>query len=220
MNIIPLPYLPIFEFHLENENIINQSFNELISKDIEWIISDDRDPNSVKIGYIDNKKRIPVYSETLWPWLQECIDKVGMEVFKRDVKFKICDNWLVRSTYLNRSQIHAHSSSTFSGIFYFTDNESAKTVFHFNNTYIENESPKLPYNKYINEFSVTSKRGKLIIFPSGLHHSITANKVKSPERYTLAFNVYATGVIGPVETGFLNIYVKDSESRHREYFNN
>jgi hypothetical protein len=149
--------------------------------------------------------------ERLFLWLQECVNKVSEYRFGVSNQ-TICDAWITKTTFSERSKIHYHSYSVLSGLLYLNDS-TTETIFY-------------PTDYFFDKFSTTGmfkckdnteplkyvpNTGTLIIFPSYLVHKISVHKSKNT-RYTLAFNTFFEGNVSETDT------LKLSLSINKNYF--
>jgi uncharacterized protein (TIGR02466 family) len=123
-------------------------------------------------------------------------------IFKNNVfkytynDFKLTTSWITKSNPGKQSNYHNHNNCMYSGVFYInTDNTSGDISFHDYSVkrfelnveeYNFNNASEIKFNPYNN---------LLILFPSELHHKILINK-SDTIRYSLAFNLVPTGLLG------------------------
>lgn len=113
-------------------------------------------------------------------------------------KLDICNSW-GNITGLGQSiRFHKHSNSYISGSFYLTEG----SAFVFHNFHGENLFSMMPamtagQENYRGQqsFLINPKPGRLILFPSGLHHSVLPSQ-ETKKRYSIAFNTMPVGRIG------------------------
>ncbi len=121
-------------------------------------------------------------------------------------KLDICNSW---GNIIERGQsirFHRHSNSYISGSFYLTDG----SPFNILNTMNENLFGIMPemeknHDNYrsFESFSINPIPGRLIIFPSGLHHQVLpSDSIES--RYSIAFNAIPIGKIG-IPTNYIQL---------------
>jgi uncharacterized protein (TIGR02466 family) len=123
----------------------------------------------------------------------------------KNINFKILNSWANRHSPGDLAHVHHHSNSILSGvIFVITPEDSGNLRFHKNpmiptlwTTTIELDLDANAEKHIINSntFDIKPGRGKCVIFPSHVSHSVTKNLSKQ-DRYTLAFNVFVEGPIG------------------------
>ena len=112
-------------------------------------------------------------------------------------EIEICNSW---GNVIEQGQsihFHRHVNSYISGAFYLT--EGSPFVFHnFAHESLFSVMPALiKEDNYRSRTSLTvpPKPGRLIMFPSGLQHSVLPSQVPS-KRYSIAFNTMPLGRIG------------------------
>lgn len=196
--ITPLFSTPIYSSLLDLNYDINDA---VISAEYERVIADN--------GYMSKNKNL--LNEVKLSGLRISIiksisefmhDIIGID---RSIQFKIINSWANKHVSNDFAHAHHHSNSFLSGVlFVITPPDSGNLRFHknpliptFNNQIItldlDNSAPKHLIN--LDTWDIKPGRGKLIIFPSHLTHSVTKNLVDQ-ERYTIAFNVFVSGTLG------------------------
>jgi uncharacterized protein (TIGR02466 family) len=125
-------------------------------------------------------------------YLKNIIDPVN------DVKLYITQSWL---NYTQQGQFHhehAHPNSIISGVFYFNAVKEHDKIWFYKNQF--RDIKILPnWNHYNAEswwFEVET--GMLVMFPSYLRHKVPIT-TGDHTRISLAFNTFATGIIGQEE---------------------
>ena len=111
-------------------------------------------------------------------------------------KFEITTSWFTKTIKNESSAFHNHNNCMLSGILYLqTDENTGKIGF-------QNFNDKR-YKLVPDEHTVTNSDaiyyipndGLLLLFPSEVHHKVEKNE-SHIERYSLAFNLMPTGLIG------------------------
>ena len=118
------------------------------------------------------------------------------DVMKYTNEFEITTSWFTKATKGQSSNFHNHSNCMMSGVLYLQTNEnSGNIVFeNFNNERFALHSEE--YNVFNSpRWSLKPEDGLLVIFPSEVHHKIAENK-SDTTRYSLAFNLTPTGLLG------------------------
>jgi hypothetical protein len=209
MKEIELPSDFIYEFRCD-EKLIDNYLEEIKKADIDWKVISHRENFDSSINDLASHGYSFPKNKNLEIWLSKCVNQVSSKYFK-DVNLKICDMWLTKSKFGQKSKTHLHSCSFFSGLLYFQNCKSS-TEFVIPNTF---------YNKYRELFtgvisedikektiSITPEKGKLIIWPSYIPHKISLHKQEFT-RYTLAFNTFIDGSISNMSTMKLSLSVSD-----------
>ena len=125
----------------------------------------------------------------------------------KNITFNFQSSWLNRMDPGEHISTHSHKNSLVSGVYYMQDTNSAinflKGSQHLNTwpTTVEPATNDKIHNQYtIDHFSVYPKAGDLLIFPSHLEHNVERN-IDNNYRYSLAFNLFASGTIGTDSIG-------------------
>ena len=221
----PLASTFVYEFNIDT-NLVDRALEDILKKPTSVTSSNQLTQHRTQILFHKNNDNnfTPIFHKELFTQLQNCIDQV-CELHFSQGKLAICDSWLTRTYFGEKSEMHSHSFSIFSGVLYCTEHYRAPTLF---------ELEDLFYKKYEKLFHNTikpqthqllshPKKGKLLIFDSQIRHGIlhNVNKNKSgfwrPDapRYTIAFNTWFTGQIGPARTARLTSNVVDVEQQNQ-----
>jgi len=185
--------VPIYEFQLENEKLIEEIYNQAV--ETEFI------KNSSNM--ISDHKFF--YHERLFDWFDQCIEQVKKIYFIDEISLPIVSSWFNKSSKLERHHIHRHPNSVLSGIFYLTSHDKSETIFYYDTPYFQLGNTDLFLtSKYLKNslaerpFTITGKvqpkKGKLLLFPSSIHHGTRPN-IDSHDRYTISFNTFFSGKI-------------------------
>lgn len=123
----------------------------------------------------------------------------------KNINFKIINSWANRHKPGDYAQLHHHANSIISGVvFVITPENSGNLRFHKNPIIptLWTSTVKLDLDEHaekhiinLETFDVKPGRGKCILFPSHLSHSVTKN-LSIQDRYTIAFNVFVEGTVG------------------------
>ena len=130
-------------------------------------------------------------------WLEDCIEIVRSEQNYECEKLSITQMWGSIGGYKSWHQTHTHNYSIISGVFYVTDS-NAKTWLS-----VPSMWDRLNHSMPVSRHSITdpsskiaSEKGKLIIFPSSLTHSVDEHMDPNNDRYTMSFNTFPSGEVG------------------------
>lgn len=124
----------------------------------------------------------------------------------KNVNFKIINSWINIHKKGDWSQSHLHKNSCFSGVYYLNVPENSGNI-SFDKTIVLNNlsTSTISYDydeaNYINADKVKFKveEGLILFFPSTIYHNVDkSNSVE--ERYSLAFNFFADGLVGKDES--------------------
>jgi uncharacterized protein (TIGR02466 family) len=118
---------------------------------------------------------------------------------KKEIDFTFLNSWIIKHSPKDYANIHDHGNSILSGVYYLkVPKNSGDIQFFKNDTNYNICTPTiaLEYNEYDNincrYWTIKSTEGHIILFPSLLKHSVTANFSKDI-RYSLSFNVFVKG---------------------------
>lgn len=137
--------------------------------------------------------------------LERCMEM--SRAYSHQVKqIEICNSWGNVVSHGQSIRFHKHVNSYISGSFYLTEG----AAFSFHNFLGENLfsmmpalEPGEPNYRSQQSFVIRPKPGRLILFPSGLHHSVM-NSDDTLKRYSIAFNTIPVGSIGSA-TNMMNL---------------
>ena len=123
--------------------------------------------------------------------VRHVMDQLGYD------EYSIFTSWLTYTTSTFRHGFdHMHCNSFISGIVYLTNNCSPILFRHPMPWRWSSGAPDTNKGTLAsNQFSLTPKKGDIVIFPSHVHHIILPHKNPEP-RCSIAFNVIPTGKYG------------------------
>jgi uncharacterized protein (TIGR02466 family) len=121
-------------------------------------------------------------------------------VMKYTNEFEITTSWFTMSTKGQSSNFHNHNNCMMSAVLYLQTNENSGNIIFEN---FSNSRFALHIEEY-NVFNspqwfLKPEDGLLVIFPSEVHHKIVENE-SDTTRYSLAFNLIPTGLLGVEST--------------------
>ena len=120
-------------------------------------------------------------------------NELNNEIFKYDNEFIITTSWFTHTKNDKFGNFHNHSNSMFSGVFYFTDDNSSIKFQNFNKNTCFNIIPK-EFNVYnSSSWEVKPPKGTILLFPSELYHYVN---ISNNDRKSLAFNIVPVGEYG------------------------
>jgi len=136
--------------------------------------------------------------------IQKHIDYFVHEVIgaTRDQRWEITTSWLNKAPPGGKHDLHWHSNSMISGVWYpKVPANSGAICFHkerghtnlWRDTFCIDSGKDTEYNS---DMGISPENNTLLLFPSLLNHSVLENLSKE-NRYSLAFNVFPRGIIGP-----------------------
>tara|TARA_B100000497_G_C7600004_1_gene360574 strand:+ start:65 stop:688 length:624 start_codon:yes stop_codon:yes gene_type:complete len=130
-----------------------------------------------------------------------------------DTDFQIVTSWLTKTEKEGTSIMHCHKNSFYSGVLYFKTIKDVAPIEFCNmsvdpGSYMIN-TPPLELQSSINASSwqINPVENQLVFFPSHLFHRINNHQSDEP-RYSLAFNIIPTGVIGDSDSRVNIINIK------------
>lgn len=123
-------------------------------------------------------------------------DFMHNEMKYNENNFKLTTSWVAKTLPGNISHWHNHNNCFYSGVLYIdTVEDSGEIKF----TTFENRRNNLIVSEYneLNsvEFYVFPNNCRIILFPAEVYHQVAKNNSKQ-DRYSIAFNIIPTGVIG------------------------
>ena len=146
-------------------------------------------------------------------FILESLDMYADTVLGTKQKLSITQGWIQRNPYGSFTHEHTHANSLISGVFYFRNEEHASITFTKN----EPNRIRAPIHKHTrlssDAFQFKPLSGDVILFPSGLRHSVPVN-VKQESRYCLAFNAFCFNELG-VEGESTHLTFKDINEQRR-----
>ena len=210
MNAIQISNSALYEFH-STQSLVDEVYHQILNTTLSY---GNNTPPGEKIdsysmnGYVLTEAGLTFFhNENLFNWFNDCLRQVASQHFSRN-HIQICDLWIMKQTFGERSARHIHTNSIFSGLYYLTDQESSETVFYFDDPVYNFFSPfydtlvkQKPYT-YISK----PKAGKLLIWPSYLPHSVNVLKEKNT-RYSISFNTMLSGLISGDRTGYCDVRI-------------
>ena len=217
----------LYEFHCDNQ-LTDEVLKDIKTKEIHYLKSQPHNtkvPNNYgMVGYMDKNYQIPYYHEKLFDWFQECVDKVIADTIP-NTNLIISDSWVTKLNFgQHASNVHVHSNSVCSGLFYLTTHKKSYTNFYPKNSIAECmtfESNSFVQNNSLHDensvYMSYPESGKLLIFPSSLAHNVSVHNEPNI-RHTIAFNTYYQGRFGEPTT-YLQIKVKSVKEIYEDFIN-
>ena len=188
MGILPIPV-----YKTERELNISESESEEIKSIIEEGVHDRLGNLRSDNSYIfDNKlKKIKEFCDQhIKIYAKEIIDP------KKELNFYITQSWLNITKPGGSHFRHWHPNSIISGVFYVSTVEDDTICFFKDRDLkvMQIESNVNAYNTHV--WGVSVNNNTLVLFPSGLEHSVERNEKASSDRISISFNVFMKGTIG------------------------
>ena len=120
-------------------------------------------------------------------------NELNNEIFKYDNEFIITTSWFTHTKDGKFGNFHNHSNSMFSGVFYFTDDNSSIKFQNFNKNTSFNIIPK-EFNVFnSSSWEIKPPKGTILLFPSEVYHYVN---ISNKDRKSLAFNIVPVGEYG------------------------
>ncbi len=183
--------LPIFSKPIFVTNI-NFDFKEVLQEvknvEFEKIITSDYFPTASSVSKSTKILDNPIFKPLQKLILEKFKEYVYDHLRYYDYKFTIKDSWLTKTSFNEKSEIHNHRNSNFSGVLYLqTKNSDAEITFLDLSKRGQIFEPK-ENNIYNSEiWKIPVQDNNLIFFPAEVHHKISINK-KHAERISLAID--------------------------------
>ena len=123
----------------------------------------------------------------------------------------VSDSWIIRQKATDSYETpfhrkHNHSFAWLTGIIYLSDTPNG-TVLHPDK---DIDHPLLPFAWNLkptehnsNHWEIEAKKGRVVIFPAQMYHSIV-NNMDGDVRYTLPFNLWPYGMVNNENSAILN----------------
>ena len=146
--------------------------------------------------YVLEEKRFKFLKDEL----MKAFYSFASDVMRYSNKFEITTSWFTKSIPGQSSNSHNHNNCMFSAVLYLQTSENCGNIIFMDSGDRRYNLVKNDYNLYNStEWGVKPVDGLLVIFPSEVNHKIAKNK-SDTTRYSLAFNLVPTGLIGNLDT--------------------
>ena len=170
----------------EQYKVIDEVCNSLSFK----LTDDDKNANST------SRERNVLKKDKLNFLKKMILDKfneLNNDVYKYDNEFIITTSWFTHTKDGKFGNFHNHSNSMFSGVFYFTDDNSSIKFQNFNKNTSFNIIPK-EFNVFnSSSWEIKPPKGTILLFPSEVYHYVN---ISNKDRKSLAFNIVPVGEYG------------------------
>jgi len=193
---VVIPLFPSVLFSTKLEGDYTEIYDEIITS-FNFIST-----NATQHTYISDGYRVLDYYPDLRQQVFNQFIFFKNEVMKwYNTDFQIITSWLTKTEKDGTSLMHCHKNSFYSGVLYFKTIKDIAPI-EFCNTSVDPGSwmintPPKELQSPINAESwvIHPEENQLIFFPSHLFHRVNNHQSDEP-RYSLAFNIIPTGVIG------------------------
>ena len=170
----------------EQYKVIDEVCNSLSFK----LTDDDKNANSTSIERNVLKKDKLNFLKKM---ILDKFNELNNDVYKYDNEFIITTSWFTHTKDGKFGNFHNHSNSMFSGVFYFTDDNSSIKFQNFNKNTSFNIIPK-EFNVYnSSSWEIKPPKGTILLFPSEVYHYVN---ISNRDRKSLAFNIVPVGEYG------------------------
>jgi uncharacterized protein (TIGR02466 family) len=186
MKITHILPLPIYEFHCD-ENLTNKVLSDIETSN--WIENKN-----------NNRSETDLYSDAnLLQWFESCLSEAKNELgLPKKLELDITSCWINKTTKLQTHHQHHHQNSFLSGLFYLSDGHiGGETEFFTENIWWKNFAWFMPRDNQMRRkisHRIIAQKGRLILFPSSLAHSVRA-LIDNSCRYTISFNTFFSGIV-------------------------
>tara|TARA_R100001086_G_scaffold109152_2_gene55340 strand:- start:4408 stop:5025 length:618 start_codon:yes stop_codon:yes gene_type:complete len=193
---------------LQTQIPITQNINSFINKQETKTIEPARNGITSKDNYILDNKKLAMLKKQILHEIN--FYKENILCVRKDINLYIKNSWIIIHKTNHFSHAHFHLNSFLSGILYIKTPANSGDITFYNNYSRSSLLPLLniPFEKY-NEYNSSNwtipvNEGKLLLFPSGLQHSVP-NNFSENTRISLAFNVLIKGDLKESEISHLNL---------------
>ena len=189
---------------------LNIDTKKIVSILEEYDFHDAGDPNWRKVDNISSQSdNLYVLKDKRFKFLKDELMKefhlFTSDIMKYPNKFEITTSWFTKATKGQSSTCHNHNNCILSGVLYLQTNENSGDISF--KDFVDKRY--VMRTKEYNELNSIAWRikpadGLLIIFPSEVYHKVEENE-SDITRYSLAFNVVPTGLIGYGDSQHMHI---------------
>tara|TARA_R100000742_G_C4265140_1_gene83130 strand:+ start:640 stop:1251 length:612 start_codon:yes stop_codon:yes gene_type:complete len=163
--------------------------------------------SSFKYNYTSNSAKMSANYRILenYPILNNLLLNKFYEFIKEsnlnyDNEFIITTSWITKLEKNQRSQIHLHKNSFYSGVYYFEDeydSDCGNLCLYNPLTQLSDFDLRPPrFNDFnCSSFEIYPSPRRLVLFPSYIQHQIYQN-INNKTRHSLAFNIIPIGKYG------------------------
>lgn len=208
--IVPLFSSPIL---ISKINIDNEDFNNALMYIESIDFNQCFDSDGHKNGFISVNQRLLNEFQMLKikNSIEQKLKEYLFDYLKLDKNLSIkhqC-SWAVKHGYGDKSHIHRHSNSLFSGVLYFKipHNSGNYLTFYNNQSSFSTSTINLSFEEYnwynSNEWKFYVEEKTILIFPSHVYHKAPISE-SYDNRYCISFNYFINGEI-KIDTRYINL---------------
>jgi len=207
--VVPLFSKPLYE------NVLNIDTKKIVPmlKDYKFRLAGGKGPLRDAANISSISINLHVLDDKKFKFLKDKIMKefylYASDVMKYTNEFEITTSWFTMSTKGQSSNPHSHNNCMISGVLYLQTNENSGNI-SFNDFNNKRYDLLIEEHNLFNstEWRIPPVDGLLLFFPSEVHHKFQENK-SDDTRYSLAFNLVPTGLIGnPTNDSHVKIKVE------------
>ena len=195
--------------------LLVRSYKEDFKKEFKYIRNVDYKGQQVTGAFRSQDSYILKHPELLKikEFILESLDMYTDVVLRTKQKLSITQAWVQRNPNATFTHEHTHANSLISGVFYFRNEDHAAITFTKDS--VARIRPSIHEFTRLNSDSFTFKplSGDVVLFPSGLRHSVPVN-IKKESRYSLAFNSFCFSELG-AENNSTHLNFKDIDEQRR-----
>ena len=204
-NVLPLFAVPLCKTKIEEPSAEIQDYLKNKIKFVRRNYSDA--DNSLELHVLNDPICKPL-KDVLVGKMNEFLEYLDVDLSKNE--FYMTTSWMNRYSKDQWSDLHYHSNSLISGVLYFDDCDDTSDIVFYKRQGLDNifsdtvnidhkkefDVNKKSYLYHQRKLNVSPEKWDLIMFPSNLNHSVNQNINANKNRYSLAFNSFATGQLG------------------------
>ena len=204
-NVIPLFAVPLCKTKIEEPSAEIQDY---LKNKIKFVRRNYSDADNSEELHVLNDSICKPLKDVLVSKMYEYLDYLDVDLDKN--KFYMTTSWMNRYSKDQWSDLHYHSNSLISGVLYFEDCDDTSDIVFYKRQGLDNifsdtvnidhkkefDTSKKSYLYHQRKLNVSPEKWDLIMFPSNLNHSVNQNIHANKNRYSLAFNSFATGQLG------------------------
>ena len=184
---------------------LDRDFTE---QELRYVSNSERKPNihstaSIN-GFVLNDTELCSLKEDIYKFIEE-YKQIVIDP-KREFDLIITQSWLNWTDTNGSVHPHRHPNSYISGVIYLNALEG-DTISFTNTVYQPLQITPNNYTEHNSiEWTIPVKTGDILIFPSGLQHTVHQRNIEGETRISLAFNIFPRGDLGdPMTKTFLHL---------------
>jgi len=183
---------PTLVYVIECSDLV-EDVKSLLTDDIEW--SDSPVHGQTKDLYILKNKN-PKLLKSFEDKVNKALDECNFEN-----TFQMTTSWFTRIAPYGHIESHRHGNCMWSSVFYFEEDCGALTFIKDSQAIHVPQNNHNPYLAMNGDVTFPCEKGKLLLFPSHLHHKLALNN-RSDIRYSMAMNYMPKGQVTIGDSSF------------------